>query len=194
LAVVLGVVMNSAGGFPLRRIAATLLVGLLAGSAGATQSRPLNLEEMTERATTIFSGLCTSVRTEHDRKLGLDVTVATFRVDRAIKGATGHTITVRMPWAGDRAIPAGVPSYTRGDEVVLFLDGESASGMRAPVGLGQGRFRVLTDKQGRKLAINDFGNRNLVRGVSASTRERLAGSLDPEALLDTVDGLLRAHR
>jgi hypothetical protein len=178
----------------LRWTIASLVVGLYLTTANATQSRPLNLEEMTDRAATIFAGRCTHVRVEHDRRLGRDVTVATFHVDRAIKGTAGSTITVRMPWVGESAIPAGVPSYARGDEVVLFLYGESASGMRAPVGLGQGRFRVVTDKQGHKLAINDLGNRNLLHGVSASTRQRLAGSLSPDGLLDTADSLLKGRR
>jgi hypothetical protein len=178
--------MGISRAFSRRRLIATLAVGLSFTAALATQSRPLNLEQMTERAATIFAGRCTGVRAEHDRKLGLDVTVATFHVDRAIKGTTGRTVTVRMPWVGESAIPAGVPSFARGDEVVLFLYGESASGMRAPVGLGQGRFRVVTDKQGRKMAINDFGNRNLMHGPA----ERLS----PDALLDAADGLLKSRR
>jgi hypothetical protein len=194
--------MTRAVGFPLRRIIATLTLGLFVTSADATQSRPLNLEEMTERAATIFSGRCLRVHIETDAKLRRDVTVATFRVERSLKGSGGKTITVRMPWASPAAFPAGVPSFAPGDDVVLFLYGESASGMRAPVGLGQGRFRILTDKQGRKIAINDFGNRNLLHGVSAGTRDRLTavpgrsreGSLDPQSLMDAVDGLLRTHR
>ena len=186
----------------LRRVIAPLVVGLTITAAGATQSRPVNIEEMTERATTIFAGRCLHVRVERDRRLGLDVTVATFRVDRSIKGGAAKTITVRMPWASEAAVPAGVPSFARGDDVVLFLYGESATGMRAPVGLGQGRFRIVADKQGRAMAINDAGNRNLMHGVSASARARLAGvpglsrdgSLNPERLMDAADSLLRAHR
>jgi hypothetical protein len=185
-----------------RRIFAALVVTLFVTKASATQVRPLNIEEMTERATTIFAGRCLQVRVETDHTLGNDVTVATFRVERSIKGNAGNTITVRMPWANVASFPAGVPSFARGDDVVLFLYGESASGMRAPVGLGQGRFRIVTDKQGRRIAINDVGNRNLMHGVSAGTRQRLdgvpglslEGSLSPETLMDAVDGLLRAHQ
>jgi hypothetical protein len=194
--------MNSPSGSPLRRILATHAIGLFVTTASATQSRPLNLEEMTERAATIFSGRCLHVRVEADAKLRRNVTVATFRVERSIKGSSGKTITVRMPWASPEEFPAGVPSFASGDNVVLFLYGESASGMRAPVGLGQGRFRILSDKEGRKVAINDVGNRNLMQRVSASTRERLVGvpglppegALDPDRLMDAADGLIRAHR
>ena len=194
--------MSLARGTTSRRFIATLVTVLSVTMAGATQIRPLNIEEMTERATTIFAGRCLNVRVETDRKFGRDVTVATFRVERSIKGTSGSTITVRMPWASEAAVPAGVPSFARGDEVVLFLYGESAIGMRAPVGLGQGRFRILTDKQGRRIAINDVGNRNLMHGVSTHALQRFAGvpglshegNLNPDALLDAVDGLLRARR
>jgi hypothetical protein len=194
--------MSAACGKNSRSILAALVVALFLAKANATQVRPLNIEEMTERATTIFAGRCLHVRVETDPKLRSDVTVATFRVDRSIKGSAGNTITVRMPWANVASFPAGVPSFERGDDVVLFLYGESASGMRAPVGLGQGRFRIVTDKQGHRIAINDVGNRNLMHGVSAGTRQRLdgvpglsrEGNLNPETLMDAVDGLLRAHR
>jgi hypothetical protein len=194
--------MMTASDTTLRNFITTLVLALSVTAAGATQSRPVNIEEMTARATTIFAGRCLHVRVETDRKLGHDVTIATFRVDRSIKGNNGGTITVRMPWASLDAVPAGVPSFARGDEVVLFLYGESALGMRAPVGLGQGRFRVLVDKQGGRMAINDVGNRNLMRGVSADARQRFAGvpglshegNLNPDVFLDAVESLLGARR
>ena len=193
--------MTVNGRTTLRRCFTTVVLALSITKAGATQSRVVNIEEMTERATTIFAGRCLDVRVESDPTLGVDVTVARFRVQRSVKGTAGSTITVRMPWLGGTAIPTGVPSFERGDEVVLFLYGESAIGMRAPVGLGQGRFRIVADKQGRSMAINDVGNRNLMHGLSTGARERLAGlpglshdgTLRPETLLDAVEDLLQAH-
>jgi hypothetical protein len=52
------------------------------------------------------------------------------------------------------------------------------------------------------MAINDVGNRNLMRGLSPGARQRLAGvpgfaneeNLSPEKLLDAVEGLLGAQR
>ena len=50
----------------------------------ATTIAPLNLEEMTARAATIFSGTCTAVEVVEDEALGAPVAVATFRVDRSV--------------------------------------------------------------------------------------------------------------
>jgi hypothetical protein len=192
-----------------------LMTALAPAPVSAGQVRLVNLEQMTERAARIFSGRCTSADVVFDPDLGADVIVATFRVERAIKGVTGRTATVRMPTAavvsgasGD-AREMGSP-FRKGDEVVLFLYGESAQGMSAPVGLGQGHFKVLTDKQGRRHALNQFGNRNLLTGVRPEVRARLdagahppgaqpsgaggaateSGDLDPAALLDTVETLV----
>jgi hypothetical protein len=145
----------------------------------ASQVRPLNLEEMTQRAATIFSGRCVAISTARDPDLGVDVTMATFQVTRSVKGSEHGTITLRMPSSGDVGSGVGgLPTFHKGDVVVLFLYGKSQLGFRAPVGLGQGSFRVLKDKRGRATALNDLGNRNLLRGLSAHAHERVAARFD----------------
>jgi hypothetical protein len=186
--------------FPVRRTLACLAVALAFTAARASQVRLVNLEEMTLRAERIFSGRCLQVESAREPALGGDVTVATFEVLRAVKGAFADRITVRMPAVDDGrgGGTAGVPGIKPGDEVVLFLYGESASGLTAPVGLGQGRFRILTDKQGRRIAVNDFANRNLLRGLAPAAQARLeaapafsreATELEPSALLDMAEAL-----
>jgi hypothetical protein len=142
-------------------------------STRASQVRPMNLEKMTQRATTIFAGVCTGVETQHDATLGRPVARVSFRVDQVVKGAAAATLTIRL--LGNAA---GVPRFREGEETVLFLYGESALGLTSPVGLGQGKFRVVEDKSGRKIAINEFGNDGLLDGLSQaarSTLERLDG-------------------
>lgn len=160
----------------------------------ASQVRSIDLEQMTERAARIFSGRCVATEVVFDAAVGSRVTVATFRVDRAVKGTPGRTVTIRMLGAstGDRmeGDAAGVPAFRVGEEVVLFLYGESALGLTAPVGLGQGRFEIVTDKQGRKLALNDLANKNLVRAGRADRAARFAEALDPTSLLDRVEKLV----
>ena len=177
---------------------------LLGSSLLASQVRLVNLEQMTQRAARIFSGRCIETRVENDPALGRDVTVATFRVQRAVKGVSGDTVTVRMLSGGTSLgdEPAGVPHFNRGDEVVLFLYGESSLGLSSTVGLGQGSFKVLTDKQGRRFAFNEVANRNLMRAMrpeaTARLRDRLrvpagtegAETVDPASLLDMAEALL----
>lgn len=157
--------------------------GLALSASEASQVRSVDLEQLTQRAARIFSGRCITSRVVFDPNIGSDVTVATFRVDRSVKGVTGRTVTVRMSGVSK------VPIFRAGEDVVLFLYGESALGLSAPVGLGQGRFAVVTDKQGRKRAINEFGNENLTRG--ARRKRGPAEILDPSSLLDRVERMVK---
>ncbi len=192
-----------------RLLALLLPVLLCAAPLQASQVRSIDLEQMTQRAARIFSGRCIETGVVFDPVLGREVTVATFRVHRAVKGVTGDTVTVRMDSGGGATdAPAGIPVFRTGEEVVLFLYGESTLGLSSPVGLGQGRFKVVTDKQGRRLALNDFGNRNLLTGLRPEARARLRArgeapgriapqhrdDLDPTALLDVVEALVAAEQ
>lgn len=169
------------------------LLALLGVGAGlqASQVRPLNLEEMTQRAATIFSGRCVAVSNARDPDLQVEVTMATFQVSRSVKGTEHGTITIRMPASADIGTGVGaLASFQKGDEVVLFLYGKSKLGMRVPVGLGQGSFRVVKDKRGQATALNDLGNRHLLRGLSAPAHERVAARFDlrrPEESMTPVD-------
>jgi hypothetical protein len=160
----------------------------------ATQIRPVNLEEMTARAARIFSGRCTEISRERDPGLGHPVMIATFEVHRTVKGAVQSTVRLRM-------LADGSAGFRPGEDVVLFLYGESALGLTSPVGFGQGKFTVFTDKLGRRIAVNEMGNRNLFRGLSPQAVSRLGDAavdasqdradLDPAALLQAVEALTR---
>ncbi|HEU5182228.1 MAG TPA: hypothetical protein VFW45_15695, partial [Candidatus Polarisedimenticolia bacterium] len=86
------------------------------------------------------------------------------------------------------------PGFHEGEKVVLFLYPESRSGLTSPVGLGQGKFLRVSGKDGKEIAVNGFGNRGLLHGMSPRAVERL-GSLGkgdphrPDRL--TSDDLLR---
>jgi len=178
-----------------------LTLALAVTPTPASQVRPVNLEQMTERAATIFAGRCLETTVALDPEVGLEVTTATFEVHRTVKGQLGSTVVVRMVGGEDRRAResiAGMPRFRPGDEVVLFLYAPSALGLSSPVGLGQGRFAVITDKQGRKIAVNDLDNRNLRRRLSSQARTDLGPALEqwkerkavgPDALLDMVESL-----
>ena len=166
-----------------RRAAVGLAFGALClsvSAARASQVRSVNLEEMTAKAATIFAGRCLDVETVRDPALGRDVSVARFEVHRAIKGASGSIVTVRMA-LDDAGVGDAVSAFRKDEDVVLFLYGESPLGLRATVGLGQGRFKVVSDKRGRPIAMNELGNRNLMRALSPAASGRLARISDPGA-------------
>jgi hypothetical protein len=183
----------------------TLIVCVCVSPVEATRVRPVNLEEMTQRADRIFSGQCVDVRVVEDAELGSQVTEVTFEVDQAVKGPVGETVTIKLhggPAGGSGDDVVGQPRFEPGEEVILFLYGESSSGFTAPVGLGQGKFTVVEDKQGRRLALNEFGNKALFRKLSEDARQRLtptdvessvedSRALSPEELLRFVESLAR---
>ncbi len=162
----------------------------------ASRVRSIALGEMTERAERIFAGRCTEVATVHDEALGQEVTVVTFEVERSLKGETGPALTLRMLGAA----LAGLPRFEVGQEVILFLRGESAHGLSSPVGLDQGKFTVVEDKQGRRVALNGFGNQGLLRGLpeqaglrlgaGAHDASRSPGPIAADAFLDAVEWLV----
>jgi hypothetical protein len=181
-----------------RRALALLLVAVsFVSIARASRVRLLNLEEMTQRAARILSGRCLEVRVEHDPSIDIDVTLVRIAVDRTVKGHHDRTITVRVadatrPGASGTEV-VGMPTFTAGEEVVLFLYGESRAGLTSPVGFGQGKFTVLTDKKGHRYALNAHENRTLFSGLSPGATKALAASarewgtghgIPPDVLLD----------
>src|SRR5262249_23646894 len=115
-----------------------LITGLMCTmSTEAAMVLPFNVEEITGRAEKIFVGTCTQV--EHTvNEQGFPIVTVTFSVTEVLKGTVGDTITFRQldpthqqqidphlisPWSA--AALAGVPTYTLGEEAMLFLAGES---------------------------------------------------------------------
>lgn len=154
-------------------------------SVHASQVRPVNLEEMAERAENIFSGECVAV------EIVDSVAHVTLNVDRTVKGELAGTVTVRMA--------AGAQHLAPGEEVILFLYGEGATGVTSAVGLGQGKFTVIEDKRGRRIAVNGFGNWTLFNELSPEARTRLGDGvaqlkegegIPPSTLLDMVESLM----
>jgi hypothetical protein len=128
----------------------------VAGMAVAAQVRPVNLEEMTLRADRIFAGRCIGVEVVHEATSSGagDIAQVTFRVDRAVKGSLGEDVVLKVTSGDDGrgGGTSGVPSFRPGDEVVLFLYGESALGLSSPwdsARVGSGSSRTKKDAGSR---------------------------------------------
>jgi len=169
----------------------------------ASRVQGVSLEEMTQRADRIFSGRCVSVRMATDPDLGQMVTYVTFAPSRVEKGNIRGSVTIKVLGEQDADAPRGrvtqgLPRFRKGEEVVLFLYGDSRQGLTSPVGFGQGKFTVLKDKAGHPLAFNEVGNENLFHGLSGNAQkklnpaiEKLQGKgLSPNSLLDLVHSLV----
>jgi hypothetical protein len=155
----------------------------LVAPAHASQVRRLNLEQMTQHASRILHGRCTSVTASVDPDLHQTVTLVTLVPYRSMKGAVHGKLTIKL--LGDQTSQApvseateGIPSFEEGEEVVLFLYGDSRSGLTSPVGFGQGKFKILPDKNRKLQAVNGFGNEKLLQGMSPEAQSKLGHRLE----------------
>lgn len=130
-----------------------LAVGLAPAPAHATTVIRVTVEQMTRTSALVLHGDVVSSTpvavNGNPRHIRTDVVV---RVREVVKGQRGlKTLTLHLPggklgqWA--MHVP-GVPGFTAGEEVVLFL--EKTSDGHAICGLAQGKFHVETGKDGVK--------------------------------------------
>jgi hypothetical protein len=167
-----------------RRAVSALLVGILCAipaGAGAMRVLPVNLEGLVEGAGVIFDGTCLSVDYKTDEQ-GILATYTTFEVHRPWKGEVPQTITIKT-YGGRQGslitVVPGLPTFSPGQRVLLFLNPASKIGFTSPVGMGQGSFKIFTGPDGGEKVVNEDNNRNLFRDIDW---ERLEGSADQTAV------------
>ncbi len=137
---------------------------LMGESSPAAVVKQMNLEEMITTARYIFSGTCTSVDRRYDDATDRDGIFFTFSVSKIIKGEEASEFTFKM---SSVAVDLGqVPTFKPGEEVVLFLYGKSSLGFTSPVGLGLGKFTVLSSPSGEKVVVNAHNNTDLFKDMN----------------------------
>ena len=131
--------------------------------AGAmTLVRRLPLEEIATTAAHIVHARVVEVASGRDVS-GVPATWITLEVDRPVKGAQPGRYVIKQIGAADPlpdgavSAVAGLPRYRPGEEVVVFLRGESQRGFTSPVGMGQGVYRVRSVR-GRRAVRSDAGD------------------------------------
>lgn len=156
--------------------AATFCVSSAAHAQRGAITLPRNLADLSSNAGQIIQGRVVSATVEPDPRYNhLQTLVLTLAVDDVLKGQAPATFTFReFLWdvrdISDRA------GYHLGDEVLLFLNRPTTLGLVTPVGLQQGRFRVVKGADGQDYAINANQNSGLFDNVVRS------GALNPAKL------------
>lgn len=132
--------------------AALLALGaawLASSPSFALNTQPMNMTDLVRNADQIVTGTVTDVSQGTDER-GLPYTQIQVKVAESIRGNAHGTLVFRQfgfqtaqPAADGRkflGVVAGMPRYTKDDQVVLFLSRTSSIGLRTTVGLEQGRF------------------------------------------------------
>ena len=184
-----------------RTIHRTLFVGLAAFPPASAPGQPaaarvmletkaVSLAEMTAKADRIFLGQVKEVREVEETPPGAKrpwrVRRTTFAVERVLKGggpalAAGKDYTVRQYAELCRPVE-------KGERLLWYLAPDSRLGFTQPVGVDSGHFQVLTDPDGRAVAINLKANEDL---LDAAAVRREVNELADVVRPNTEAGRLR---
>jgi len=151
-----------------------LLLGLAvqvpAQSGGSTAQA--DLDQLVQTAQNIVRGQVVSARIEpHPQFPNLKTVLITVSVSKVLKGTAGPTLTFRQ-FVWDAREGSALAAYKGAGEMILFLNPVSQYGLTSPVGLEQGRFRVMRDEKGGRFVVNGRGNFGLFNQVSEKAAER----------------------
>ena len=131
---------------------------------------PLNLQEITQSAGKVFTGVCTKIEEiENDPLSNLEVVKFTFRVAEPIKGLNNETEITFKQWRPT----VSESSYKVGEKYVIFLYPESKLGLTSTVGHLQGKFLVEKKgvNRGVEYASNSFNNIGLIKNFRTKKAE-----------------------
>lgn len=171
-----------------RLFACALLTMLFAATAAnaTTSRREVNVVDLVANSELILHGTVANVTDGIDSR-GIPYTEVTFHVAEAIRGQVGGDYAFRQfgllkprdmgnGMTNLMVTPAGWPTYTKGEEAILFLNKKAAwTGLQTTVGLGQGKFKVFMAG-----AVNQSNNAGLFKNVSVDPT--LLGTKEQRAL------------
>jgi len=127
--------------------------------------QPVNLAYLSQRADIIVQGRVKNVSIEPMPGYPNIPTVAvTVAVDQSLRGVANGTYTFREVLIGQKP-KSRKKVYGVGQSLFLFLPSPSQYGLSSPIGMEQGRFRIVQDSTGKPTIINDRGNAGLFRDV-----------------------------
>ena len=155
-----------------------LILSLSSLPAEATKVKAVNLEQLVQKADRIFVGTCIFVEEIKVPGTQLPATRYTFMVSESLKGELDERVVIRQfgvrdsEGVGRRSVGPrilGMPVYEEGEEVILFLAGDSNVGMTSPIGFSQGAFRVI-NRKGVRSVENGVKNMGLFRGLLSESQ------------------------
>ena len=192
--------------FPILALLLTLTTSPKAPAQRGALTTLQSIDQLSEQATVIVHGHVTSAKVEpHPQLSNLMTVLVTMDVQETLKGSHQKSIQFRQ-YIWDMRDQLDAAQYTKNQELLLLLGPVSQYGLRSPVGLEQGRFRITRDSKGQPLATNGRANLHLfdsteqraqARGiklsarVTALARQRTNG---PVPLPDLEDAILSFSR
>ena len=169
-------------------VAGLALVG--AQVAQATTVQRLTLQDLTKKSAGIVMARVEDASSSWDAAHREIYSFYTLRVLEPVKGMKGQTIVTLRQAGGTvdntASVVPGMPSFRRGEEVVVFLTQNDAAGYPWVMGLQQGKYSIVTSKDGVKSVRNDFAGTELVN----QNGQRLSAPVSKDQPLNAfLDGI-----
>lgn len=179
--------MNRAIRFATVALAAFSL--LAASTATATSMVKMSLRDLAKKSDMIVLARVEDETARYDANKEI-YSYYTLRVLEPVKGAKGQTtITVRQIGGvvdNIASIVPGTPTFRKGEEVVVFLTREDATGHPWVMGLQQGKYTVVADKDGMKHVRNDLDGLNLMGADGSKAEGGVSTDVPLQAFLDGI--------
>jgi hypothetical protein len=179
--------MNRFRLFLLVAIAALALVG--AQVAFATTVQKLSLQELTKKSESIIMARVDDAYSSWDAAHKEIYTYFTLRVLQPVKGSKGATTITLRQLGGTvdniASIVPGMPSFRKGEEVVVFLTQKDAAGYPWVMGLQQGKYSIA-EKNGVKMVRNDLAGIELLSKGGEKVDAVTAPDMPLNAFLDGI--------
>ena len=131
-------------------------------AALATTVIPPSFDELVGRAEMIFQGAVTDVRSEWTGEGAQRhiMSYVTLKIEEAIKGNPGASVTLRMlggTVGAETMEVSDAPKFKVGDRDILFVENNGTQFVPL-VGIMHGRFRVKKDEAGREAVFTNEGS------------------------------------
>ena len=140
----------------------------------------LDLDSLFEGSDLVLEGRIGSTRVLESAP-GRIETEYTLQVDRTFWGSEQAQRVVRMPGGvlpdGRGLILSGMPELRTGEDALLFLSAEGDTGVRMPVGLAQGKLRISSSLDGRRVLVGDRSQLSLASSSGGGVQEAAAHDL-----------------
>ena len=115
----------------------------------STTVEKFTLDDLVQKSGRIVIGKCISRESRWNDRNTLILTTARFTVSEPLKGSNDgfvSVVTVGGTLDGITQTVSGMPAFEPEEEVLLFLEA-SKNGDWQPLGLAQGKFRILRNRQ-----------------------------------------------
>src|SRR5262245_47282825 len=115
----------------------------------ATTIEKLTLDDLVQKSGRIIVGKCISRESHWNDRNTLILTTARFAVSEPIKGSSDtfvDVVTVGGTLDGITQTVSGMPVFEPEEQALLFLE-PSKNGQWQPLGLSQGKFKILRNRQ-----------------------------------------------